>query len=43
MTPVDYDNTATREAGDRKWVVFRLNMFGPAYVFAVEIEKTLAS
>jgi oligogalacturonide lyase len=24
---------------DQKWVVFRSNMFGPTYVFAVEIEK----
>jgi oligogalacturonide lyase len=24
---------------DRKWVVFRSNMFGPSYVFAVEVEK----
>ena len=24
---------------DRKWVVFRSNMFGPTYVFAVEIDK----
>jgi oligogalacturonide lyase len=24
---------------DRKWVVFRSNMFGPAYVFAVEVAK----
>ena len=24
---------------DRKWVVFRSNMFGPVYVFAVEVEK----
>lgn len=24
---------------DRKWVVFRSNMFGPTYVFAVEVEK----
>ncbi len=27
---------------DHKWVVFRSNMFGPTYVFAVEIEKTSA-
>ena len=25
---------------DSKWVVFRSNMFGPTYVFAVEVEKT---
>ncbi len=24
---------------DEKWVVFRSNMFGPTYVFAVEVEK----
>ena len=24
---------------DQKWVVFRSNMFGPTYVFAVEIGK----
>jgi oligogalacturonide lyase len=24
---------------DRKWVVFRSNMFGDTYVFAVEVEK----
>jgi oligogalacturonide lyase len=24
---------------DRKWVVFRSNMFGPTHVFAVEVEK----
>ncbi len=24
---------------DRKWVVFRSNMFGPTYVFAAEVEK----
>jgi oligogalacturonide lyase len=24
---------------DRRWVVFRSNMFGPTYVFAVEVEK----
>jgi oligogalacturonide lyase len=24
---------------DRKWVVFRSNMFGPTYAFAVEVEK----
>jgi oligogalacturonide lyase len=24
---------------DRKWVVFRSNMFGPTYVFAVEVAK----
>jgi oligogalacturonide lyase len=24
---------------DAKWVVFRSNMFGPTYVFAVEVEK----
>jgi oligogalacturonide lyase len=24
---------------DQKWVIFRSNMFGPTYVFAVEIEK----
>lgn len=24
---------------DQKWVVFRSNMFGPTYVFAVEVEK----
>ncbi|HYP06335.1 MAG TPA: oligogalacturonate lyase family protein [Bryobacteraceae bacterium] len=24
---------------DKKWVVFRSNMFGPTYVFAVEVEK----
>lgn len=25
---------------DAKWVVFRSNMFGPTYVFAVEVEKS---
>ena len=25
---------------DAKWVVFRSNMFGPSYVFAVEVEKS---
>ena len=25
-----------------KWVVFRSNMFGPTYVFAVEVEKANA-
>jgi len=25
---------------DQKWVVFRSNMFGPTYVFAVEVAKT---
>jgi oligogalacturonide lyase len=25
---------------DRKWVVFRSNMFGPTYVFAVEVAKS---
>lgn len=25
---------------DQKWVVFRSNMFGPTYVFAVEVEKS---
>ena len=24
---------------DAKWVVFRSNMFGPTYVFAVEVAK----
>ena len=24
---------------DQKWVVFRSNMFGPTYVFAVEVTK----
>jgi oligogalacturonide lyase len=24
---------------DQKWVVFRSNMFGPTYAFAVEVEK----
>jgi oligogalacturonide lyase len=24
---------------DEKWVVFRSNMFGPTYVFAVEVAK----
>ncbi len=24
---------------DQKWVVFRSNMFGPSYVFAVEVAK----
>jgi len=24
---------------DEKWVVFRSNMFGPAYAFAVEVAK----
>ena len=24
---------------DGKWLIFRLNMFGPTHVFAVEIEK----
>jgi oligogalacturonide lyase len=27
---------------DRKWVVFRSNMFGPTYVFAVEVAKATA-
>lgn len=27
---------------DRKWVVFRSNMFGPTYVLAVEVEKASA-
>jgi oligogalacturonide lyase len=25
---------------DAKWVVFRSNMFGPSYVFAVEVQKS---
>jgi oligogalacturonide lyase len=25
---------------DQKWVVFRSNMFGPTYAFAVEVEKS---
>ena len=25
---------------DQKWVVFRSNMFGPTYVFAVEVDKS---
>ncbi len=25
---------------DRKWIIFRSNMFGPTYVFAVEVAKT---
>jgi oligogalacturonide lyase len=24
---------------DMKWIVFRSNMFGPSYVFAVEVAK----
>jgi oligogalacturonide lyase len=28
---------------DQKWVVFRSNMFGPTYAFAVEVEKTAAA
>ncbi len=28
-----------RFSPDQKWVIFRSNMFGPTYVFAVEIEK----
>ena len=28
---------------DQKWVVFRSNMFGPTYVFAVEVDKAQAS
>ncbi len=28
---------------DQKWVVFRSNMFGPSYVFAVEVAKAAAS
>ena len=24
---------------DNKWIVFRSNMFGPSYVFAVEVAK----
>ena len=28
---------------DQKWVVFRSNMFGPTYVFAVEVAKATAS
>ena len=27
---------------DQKWVVFRSNMFGPTYVFAVEVAKSVA-
>jgi oligogalacturonide lyase len=27
---------------DQKWVVFRSNMFGPTYVFAVEVAKAAA-
>jgi oligogalacturonide lyase len=28
---------------DQKWVVFRSNMFGPTYVFAVEVTKDLSA
>jgi oligogalacturonide lyase len=28
---------------DHKWVVFRSNMFGPTYVFAVEVAKAASS
>ncbi|HEX4748621.1 MAG TPA: oligogalacturonate lyase family protein [Bryobacteraceae bacterium] len=28
---------------DQKWVIFRSNMFGPTYVFAVEVAKTTDS
>ena len=28
-----------RFSPDAKWVLFRSNMFGPTYVFAVEVEK----
>ena len=28
---------------DQKWVVFRSNMFGPSYAFAVEIAKAAES
>lgn len=28
-----------RFSPDQKWVIFRSNMFGPTYVFAVEVEK----
>jgi oligogalacturonide lyase len=28
---------------DQKWVVFRSNMFGPTYVFAVEVAKSAAA
>jgi len=28
---------------DRKWVVFRSNMFGPSYVFAVEVARASAA
>jgi oligogalacturonide lyase len=28
---------------DQRWVVFRSNMFGPTYVFAVEVAKTTAT
>jgi len=28
---------------DKKWVIFRSNMFGPTYVFAVEVGKSSAS
>jgi oligogalacturonide lyase len=27
-------------APDQKWIVFRSNILGPSYVFAVEVEKT---
>ena len=30
-------------APDEKWIVFRLNMFGPTYVFAVEVVKASGS
>jgi hypothetical protein len=29
----------TSFTSDQKWVVFRSNMFGPSYVFAVEVAK----
>ena len=28
---------------DKKWVVFRSNMFGPTYVFAVQVDKSASS
>ncbi len=28
-----------RFSPDARWVIFRSNMFGPSYVFAVEVEK----
>jgi len=29
-----------RFSPDKKWVIFRSNMFGPTYTFGVEVAKT---